>query len=70
MTVTPSPAATPQGFNAATLAIEIEKRFGTAVSPSDRGCRRGRLPSSCGTLPTLASLCQFLFGKPAVLLAA
>ncbi len=64
MTVIPSPAATPQGFNAATLAIEIENRFGTAVSPliEDAGAETAflvRHPS------TLAPLCQFLFAEAA-----
>ena len=60
MMVTPSPAATPQPFDAVTLAAEIEKRFGPAVSPSseDGGTSASFL---VGHPPALTSLCEFLF---------
>ena len=34
MTVTPSPAANPRRFDSVSLAAEIAKLFGSAVSPS------------------------------------
>ena len=60
MTVTPSPEANPPTFNTATLATEIEKRFGTAVSPSieDATADAAFIVRHSSTL---ASLCQFLF---------
>ena len=60
MTVTPPPTATPQRFDAVSLAIEIEKRFAPAVSPSSE---EGGTDASfnVGHPSALPSLCQFLF---------
>ena len=61
MMVTPSPAANPLRFDAVTLAAEIEKRFGSAVSSSEDG--------GAGALfivvrsSALTSLCRFLFSE-------
>ena len=61
MMVTPSPAANPLRFDAVTLAAEIEKRFGSAVSSSEDG--------GAGALfivvrsSALIALCRFLFSE-------
>jgi len=62
MMVTPSSAANPQRFDAATLAAEVKKRFGPVVSPS--GEDGGTVASFLVGHPSvLTSLCQFLFSE-------
>ena len=62
MAVPPSPAANAQSFDTTTLSLEIDKRFGAAVSPSidDRGTDASFIVRHSSVL---GSLCQFLFGE-------
>ena len=62
MMVTPSPAVNPQHFDAITLASEIEKRFGGAVSPSSADGGPGA-SFLVGHTSALTSLCRFLFAE-------
>jgi len=62
MMATRPPAANPEHFGAVSLAAEIERRFGPAVSPSseDGGTHASFI---VGQPSALTSLCRFLFAE-------